>query len=751
MTDKSSFRLWYDAPATEWNQALPIGNGRLGAMIFGATARERLQLNEESLWSGVPHDYSHVGGAEVLPEIRRLVFADEWQQAQKLINDKFMGVPVVQSAYQTVGNLLIDFDADGASEYSRSLDLDTATATTTYILGGVRYTRTYFASYPDDVIVMRIVADKPGAVTITARFETPQKGTSTTAEAGVLTLSSIRSQTDTAPNRIHFQAAVRILPEGKNAQLTRGENNTLTVSNADAVTLHIGIATAYNSYKDISGDAVARVQKRLESVRKKSYNDLYRSHVADYQPLFRRVSLDMGDQGKVSDRPTNARVADFDRTNDPALVALHFQYGRYLLIASSRPGNTQPANLQGIWNEHMTPPWGSKFTVNINTEMNYWHAGPANLLECYEPLLRLIHDISETGKNTAKIQYGAKGWVCHHNVDAWRGTAPVDGAFWGTWQTGGAWLCKSFRDYFDFTGDMAILDKAYPVLKGATEFFLDALVPDPKNGHLVTCPAVSPENAHHPGSSVCAGPTMDNQILHDLFDTVIIASERLGKDAAFRSLVKSTREKLPPMEVGAAGQLQEWQEDWDAIAPEKNHRHVSHLYGLYPSDQITPEHTPQLFAAARKSLEQRGDMATGWSLAWKINLWARLRDGDRAYTILRGLLTPERTAPNLFDLHPPFQIDGNFGATSGVCEMLLQSHGNELHLLPALPSLWKSGTVRGLLARGGYEVGLTWADGKLTQATIKARQDGTCRVRYGDKVIPVAVKKGKSVKLDKQL
>ncbi|MBC8137301.1 MAG: glycoside hydrolase N-terminal domain-containing protein [Fibrella sp.] len=405
----SPFRLWYDAPATKWTQALPIGNGRLGAMIFGGPARERLQINEESLWSGRPHDYTCPDGAEILPEIRRLVFAGEWEQAQKLVNEKFMGLPVWQSAYQTVGDLYLDFGDGGFEGYSRSLDIDAATATTEYVRNGVRYKRTYFASYPDDVIVVRITADKPGAVAFTAQFETPQPRTSTVARDETLALYSLPTGEEGAPDRIHFHAGMRCLPEGKNATVVAGENGSLAVANADAVTLHIGIATAYKSYKEINEDALARVRKRLDGVRKKSYTQMHTAHLADYQPLFRRVSLGLGDQGAVSNRPTNERVADFDQTNDPALVTLHFQYGRYLLLTSSRSGNTQPANLQGIWNDQMNPPWGSKFTVNINTEMNYWPAGPANLLECYDPLLRLVHDIAETGKTTAKVQYGARG------------------------------------------------------------------------------------------------------------------------------------------------------------------------------------------------------------------------------------------------------------------------------------------------------------------------------------------------------
>jgi len=738
--------LWYDRPAAQWVEALPIGNGRLGAMVFGGAPRETLQLNENTVWAGGPHNYDSPEGRDALPEIRRLVFAGAWQQAQELINAKFMSRPVRQCPYQTVGNLRLAFEnqAEPATDYRRLLDLDTAITQTTFTAGGIRFTREVFASYPDQVIVARLTADRPGALSFTATFDSPQKGAAASAAGpDTLRLAGI-SGDGSGPEikgAVRFEALCRAVAEGGTV---RADANGLTVTGANAVTLLISIGTSYDDWKSVRGDAAARARKPLEAAARKSYDALRAAHLADYQPLFRRVTLDLG----VTDaarRPTDARVATFQNGDDPQLAALHFQYGRYLLIACSRPGGKQPANLQGLWNDSLSPPWGSKFTVNINTEMNYWPAAPANLLECYAPLFRMIGELSEAGRRTAKTLYGAGGWVCHHNTDAWRGTAPVDGAFWGMWPTGGAWLCKSLWDHYEFTGDRKALEQHYPWMKGAAEFFLDALVEEPGGKYLVTCPSVSPENAHHPGVSVCAGPAMDNQILRDLFDACAAASKALGKDPEFRARVTAARARLAPDQVGKAGQLQEWREDWDGGAPEPHHRHVSHLYALYPGAQITRRGTPELFAAARKSLEMRGDMATGWSLAWKINLWARLEDGDRAYELLKGLLTPARTAPNLFDLHPPFQIDGNFGATSGICEMLLQSHAGEIHLLPALPSAWPDGSVRGLRARRGITVDLAWKSGALQSATLTAAAAQSVPVRYREAVRKLELPAGKPV------
>ncbi|MEO3814795.1 glycoside hydrolase N-terminal domain-containing protein [Sphaerisporangium sp. B11E5] len=717
--------LWYDESAgTDWLRALPIGNGRLGAMVFGNVDVERLQLNEDTVWAGGPYDQSNTRGAGALAQIRQAVFQNQWSQAQTLIDQNMLGSPAGQLAYQTVGNLRLTFAAGGSgvSEYNRLLDLTTATTVTTYLQNGVRYRRETFASAPDQVIAIRLTADRAGSITFSATFDSPQRITRTSPDSTSVGLDGISGNMEGKNGSVRFLALARAVADGGTVSSSGG---TLQVRGANSVTLLVSIGTSYVNYQNVGGDYQGIARNHLGAAVSRSFDDLRSRHVADYQRLFGRTTLDLG-RTAAADQPTDVRIAQHNSTSDPQFSVLLFQFGRYLLISSSRPG-TQPANLQGIWNDSLAPSWDSKYTINANLPMNYWPADTTNLSECYDPVFKMVNDLTVTGARTARVQYNAGGWVAHHNTDGWRATSVVDGAFWGMWQTGGAWLATLIWDHYLFTGDTAFLQQYYPALKGAAQFFLDTLVTEPSLGYLVTNPSNSPELAHHSGVSVCAGPTMDNQILRDLFNACAQAGQVLGVDADFRTRVLAARDRLAPMKVGSRGNIQEWLYDW--VETEPNHRHVSHLYGLHPSNQITRRGTPALYTAARRTLELRGDDGTGWSLAWKINYWARMEEGSRAHTLLRLLVTTARLAPNMFDLHPPFQIDGNFGATSGIAEMLLQSHNGELHVLPALPSAWPSGKVQGLRGRGGYTVDTTWSSGGADEILVRFDRDGTVNVR----------------------
>ncbi len=744
--------LWYAQPAGQWTEALPLGSGRLGAMLFGGVAEERLALNEVTLWAGSPHNYDSPEALDALPEVRRLVFAGEYEAAQALCQEKCMGRPIKQMPYQTLGDLRLTFpNPQEVTEYRRELDLETALARVRYTAGGVTYTREAFASAPDQLLVIRLTADQPGSITFTARFDGPP-GSETSCEGEKLIQRGVGRDAEGVSGVTKFTALAQVFHEGGTVQ---AEDSQLTVAGADAVTLFVSMATSYKNYQDVTGNPDARASAYLEAAQK-PYAELLSAHTADYQTLFGRVSLDLG-ASPLMHEPTDVRLRAFQSAPDPALAALHFQYGRYLLISCSRPGG-QPATLQGLWNNSLDPAWGCKYTININTEMNYWPAETCGLPECAEPLFQMLAEMAQTGQHTAQAHYGARGWVAHHNTDAWRGTAPVDGVWWGQWMTGGAWLCTHLWEHYLFTRDTDALARHYPILKGAAEFFLDTLVEEPQHGWLVTCPSLSPENPHHANAYLCAGPTMDGQILRDLFGAAADAAEVLGLDAKFREDVLAARARLAPMQIGKQGQLQEWLEDWDDGIPEPHHRHISHLYGLHPSHQITRRETPELFAAARTSLEGRGDAGTGWSLAWKINQWARLEDGDRAWALVCRALALVSTDDtnyqggggvyaNLFDAHPPFQIDGNFGFTAGIAEMLLQSHTGALHLLPALPVAWPAGSVRGLEARGGITVDITWADSRLVSASLLPRFAGPVTVRLGERTVSLSAAPGEAITL----
>ncbi len=756
-----SLTLWYDEPAAEWTQALPVGNGRIGAMVFGGTGSERIQFNEETLWSGQPHDYAHEGAHEYLDDLRELLWEGKQNEAHQLGNARFMSQPFGQLSYLPFGDILLDFPGhEEVTRYQRRLNLEEALSTVFYEAGGVKFKREVFASTPDQALVIRLEASENGALNFTAGLDTPHSEYGVTVEGDQIILKGKANNyhnelgRDGKPypeSKLTFEARLKVESQGGGI-VAKGQS--IEVVEARTATLTLVAATSFINYSDISADPSVRCAGHLTSLEGKSYNEMKADHIEDFSGLFNRLALDLG-SSEISKRPTDERLISFKTDEDPSMVALVFQYGRYLLISSSRAG-TQPANLQGIWNDKLAPPWDSKYTININTEMNYWPAEMTNLSECAGPLIAMVEDLSETGQNVAREHYNLEGWVTHHNTDLWRGAAPINNANHGIWVTGGAWLSQHLWFRYEYTGDKAFLkNTAYPILKEASRFFAGYLVPYPENPEwLVSGPSNSPETG-----GLVMGPTMDHQIIRALFAHTIEAASILGVDTDFAAMLKQKHDSIAPNQIGQYGQLQEWLEDKDD--PENKHRHVSHLWGLHPGSEIHPLTTPGLADACRVTLSHRGDGGTGWSRAWKINFWARLLDGDHAFLLLKNLMVPSKSEEtnyqdkgglylNLFDAHPPFQIDGNFGATSGVVEMLLQSHLRDENgdyyqdLLPALPGKLSTGKISGLKGRGGFEFAISWDNGKLSSVNVTSLLGNKLNLRYNGKEIAQETDEGET-------